>query len=155
MASNAGLGKALMHQAQIVTIARVPMERKPKNSLSNISDNVRRQMALLLLIAMVITSHAVYADPEGYVDGHDWVRFTADYKLALVQATQEKLREQSMTTERSAEFYLVALNDFYSDPHHVKVSFAEALSIIGFPLGDFEAVEPEHTDEEEAAPPSA
>ena len=101
-------------------------------------------LSFALLLAFV--SYAA-AKPEGYVDGHDWVGFTADYKLALVQTTQQKLNEQGMTTERSAEFYLVALNDFYSNPNNLKVNFADALSIIGFPLGDFEEANPEDAHE--------
>lgn len=93
------------------------------------------------ICSLLICGHLAFAEPEGYVDGHDWVGFSADYKLALVERTQAKLREQGMTTERSAEFYLVALNDFYSDPDNLKINFADALSIIGFPLGDFEEVD--------------
>jgi len=41
---------------------------------------------------MLLFVASASAEPEGYVDGHDWQTFTADYKLALVQGTQEKLR---------------------------------------------------------------
>jgi len=100
-----------------------------------------KRLLSVMLMCLISVSPAG-AEPEGYLDGTDWVGFSADYKLALVEATQEELRDLDMTAALSAEFYVEAVNKFYSDPDHLSISFADAMSIIGFPLGDFQAVKP-------------
>jgi len=103
-----------------------------------------RGISLLVAASVLVVCQGAAADkPEGYLDGTDWVGFTADYKLALVEGTQEELRDIDMTTKYPAVFYVVAVNNFYSDPGHLKSNFADAMSIIGFPMGDFEKIEHE------------
>ena len=97
-----------------------------------------RMRSLLAIGLTTFLAATVFAQPPGYVDGTDWADFSADYKLALVQATQEELRDREMTTKYSGEFYRRALNEVYHDPNNLRVSLGDAMSLIGFPLGDFE-----------------
>lgn len=111
-------------------------------------------IGFILVIAVgLLGVNLAYAEPEGYLDGTDWMGFNADYKLALIEGTQEELREQDMTTKHDALFYVIAVNEFYSDPDHLKINFADAMSIIGFPLGDFEEASAGDLDEAQSARP--
>lgn len=72
------------------------------------------------------------------VDGRIWASFTTEYKLALIKSTQEEVRKAGLTTKYPSKFYLVALNEFYSHRENLAISLGDAMSMIGFPSGDFE-----------------
>lgn len=91
-----------------------------------------------LFLCLCLVLPVLAAENPDRVDGKAWVAFTADYKLVLIRGTQEEVRRAGLTTRYTAEFYLKALDAFYSQPENRDIGVGDAMSFIGFPLGDFE-----------------
>jgi len=80
------------------------------------------------------------SEPEGYVDGFDWIRFDTTYKVDLIKGTLEEVNRQGLKTILSADFYINVLNDIYADPNNLVMSYADAMSLVGVSRGDFKEV---------------
>lgn len=98
-----------------------------------------RQLSLCLAFFCLCLTPLVSAERNSdYVDGRAWVLFMPEYKLALIRTVQKDVRNAGLTTKYSAEFYLAVLNNFYGPLENQDIKLGDALSSIGFPLGDFE-----------------
>lgn len=92
----------------------------------------------LTVLAFVLGVSITSANSRGFVDGDAWFGLSAFDKITLIKTVQKELSRQGMSNEYAPEFYLAALNEFYVNDDNTHVNFADAMSMIGWSLGDFE-----------------
>lgn len=92
----------------------------------------------LTVLALILNASVASTNSRSVVDGDAWFGLSAFDKIALVKTVQKELSRQGMSNEYAPEFYLAALNEFYVNDDNNHVNFADAMSMIGWSLGDFE-----------------
>lgn len=97
-----------------------------------------KRTIVLTILALIMSTSILSANSKSFVDGEAWFGLSAFDKISLVKSVQRELSRQGMTNEYAPEFYLAALNEFYVNNDNSHVNFADAMSIIGWSLGDFE-----------------
>jgi len=99
----------------------------------------------LTALAFVLGVSIASANSRGFVGGDAWFGLSAFDKITLIKTVQKELSRQGMSNEYAPEFYLAALNEFYVNDDNTHVNFADAMSMIGWSLGDFELLAQETT----------
>lgn len=79
-----------------------------------------------------------FSDTETFIDGkngHDWVQLTENQKFHAVSNALFSLDKNGYTIEESEDYYIDALDAFYSDSSTLDTAISDALASIGVMSG--------------------